>query len=57
MYLANIEKAIRNIEFLARDVNVNEICGHIKRDNLVEWITAWKKAMDEQLNNIKEALK
>ena len=57
MYLANIEKAISYIEFLACDVNVNEICGHIKSDNLAEWITAWKKAMEEQLNNIKEAIK
>lgn len=57
MFKANIKKALENIDFLASDVNINEISSHIKIGNLSEWITAWKNAMQEQINNIKEALK
>ena len=52
-----IETALGNIQYLVMDVNIAEIASHVKDENLSQWISAWRGAMDEQINNIKEALK
>ena len=56
MVKANIEKSLDNIQYLAFDININEIASHIRIDNLSSWICAWRNAMEEQINNIKEAI-
>ena len=57
MEKANIKKAVENIDFLNSDININEIISHIKTGSLSELISAWRSASNEQLNNIREALK
>ena len=57
MERANIQKSLDNIEYLSLDVNINEITSHIRIENLSQWISAWRNAMKEQINNIKEAIK
>ena len=52
-----IKVALENIQYLAMDININEIDSHIHDGNILKWIRAWRGAMDEQINNIKEALK
>ena len=52
-----IKEALENIQYLVMDINLVEITGHIQIENLYEWVSAWRRAMDEQINNIKEALK
>lgn len=52
-----IKEALENIQYLVMDINLVEITGHIQIENLSKWISAWRGAMDEQINNIKEALK
>lgn len=57
MYEKEIKTALENIQYLAMDINITEITSHIQNENLSQWIFAWRGAMDEQINNIKEALK
>ena len=52
-----IKEALENIQYLVMDVNIAEITSHIQNENLSQWLSAWRGAMDEQINNIKEALK
>lgn len=52
-----IKTALENIQYLAMDINITEITSHIKNENLSQWLSAWRGATDEQINNIKEALK
>ena len=57
MDASEIKTALENIQYLAMDINITEIINHIQNENLSQWISAWRGAMDEQINNIKEALK
>lgn len=57
MDASEIKTALENIQYLAMDININEIDSHIHDGNILKWIRAWRGAMDEQINNIKEALK
>ena len=57
MDASEIKTALENIQYLAMDINITEIINHIKNENLSQWVSAWRGAMDEQINNIKEALK
>lgn len=57
MEKANIQKALGNIKYLSQDININEITSHIRNENLSQWVSAWNNAMEEQINNIKEAIK
>lgn len=52
-----IKTALKIIQYLAMDINITEITSHIQNENLSKWLSAWRGAMDEQINNIKEALK
>ena len=52
-----IKTALENIQYLAMDINITEITSHIQYGNLPQWISAWRGAMNEQINNIKEAIK
>lgn len=52
-----IKEALENIQYLVMDINLVEITGHIQIENLSKWIYAWRGSMEEQINNIKEALK
>lgn len=52
-----IKTSLENIQYLAMDINITEITSHIQNENLSQLISAWRGAMDEQINNIKEALK
>ena len=53
-----IKEALENIQYLVMDVNIAEIASHAKNENLSQlWISAWRGAIDEQINSIKEALK
>ena len=52
-----IETVLDNIQYLAMDINAAEITSHIQNGNLSQWLSAWRGAMEEQINNIKEALK
>lgn len=57
MDASEIKTALENIQYLAMDINITEITSHIQNENLSQWISAWRGAMDEQINNIKEAIK
>ena len=52
----DIQKALTNIEYLASDVNINEIASHIQRESLAAWLDVWRRAMAEQISNIKEII-
>jgi hypothetical protein len=51
-----IKKYIEEIEHLAEDVNVIEINSHIIFRDLKQWLSAWKGAMKQCVENIKEVL-
>ena len=51
-----IKKYIEEIEHLAEDVNLAEINSHLCYGILSEWVNAWRGAMKQCIENIKEAL-
>lgn len=52
-----INTALGIIRYLIADVNAKEIYARICVNNLSEWISVWQNSMNEQINNIKDALK
>ena len=51
-----IQKYIEEIEHLAEDVNRAEINSHLCFGTLPEWLSSWKNAMKQCVENIKEVL-
>lgn len=52
-----IKESLENIQYLALDINIKEISAHVENENMSQWISAWRREMNEQINNIKEAIK